>query len=281
MARKRKIVRSRKIKKQFNPTIGVVLLITSLFILLFSSLLSDKKNTPLKLQERITKSQESDFCLNIPVLLYHHIKPYSLAQKEGHAQLTVDNNYFEQHLSYIKSSGYTSLSADQLAQSLMNHTSLPEKSILITIDDGYDDVFTYAFPLAQKYKVILNLMIPTGLIGMKGYINWDQLQEMVKSGLVHAYNHTVSHARLDTLSKEEVEKEVLNAKITLEKNIGITSPVFAYPYGTGNEMTTEALRAAGYQAAFSTIHGYEQCYSAIMNLHRNHVGNTPLSTYGL
>src|SRR5256885_6355801 len=104
----------------------------------------------------------NDFCLNVPVILYHHIEPLNLAQQEGHAQLAVDSSIFDEQMAYLAQKGYNTISAEQLISALLSHQQLPEKSIVVTLDDGYVDWYDYAFPVAKKYHVTLNLMIPAG-----------------------------------------------------------------------------------------------------------------------
>lgn len=222
------------------------------------------------------------YCMYAPVILYHYIEPLEEAKKEGHAQLAVDTLYFENHLKYLSENGYTTLTADQLVNALLTQTALPQKSIVVTLDDGYDDAYTYAFPLAKKYNIHLNLMIPTGLVGNAGYVTWGQLKEMVDSGLVSVYNHTWSHFSLPSGDIQKIETEITTARTQLEEQLGKPAgQIFTYPYGTYDTKSIEVLRKLGYVAAFTTEHSYTQCDSRMLTLFRNHVGNAPLSSYGL
>lgn len=221
------------------------------------------------------------FCQRAPILMYHHIEPADLAQKEKHGWLTVYPDYFEKQMSYLASSGYTAISVDQLVAALIGHTNLPAKSVIITMDDGYSDIYTYAYPVLQKYRLVTNLMIPTGLLENPGYLTWGQLKEMVNSGLVYAYDHTWSHLSLGNATKERIQYEISTGKKQLEDHLDKTVNIFAYPYGSETNQVIEILRSNGFVAALSTIPGYWQCDSFIMSLHRTRIGNTSLSFYGL
>jgi peptidoglycan/xylan/chitin deacetylase (PgdA/CDA1 family) len=157
---------------------------------------------------------------------------------------------------------------------------LPPKTVLITIDDGYDDVYDYAFPIAKKYNIVLNLMIPTGLLGKPNYMTWDELKELSQSELVHIYNHTNSHAELTKLNREEKTREVREAKEQLANQLGNHTTVFSYPYCSIDEEAIDVVKQQGYVAGFSTKGGTEQCTSFIMTLHRTHIGNSNLDGYG-
>lgn len=226
-------------------------------------------------------NSEKDFCLDIPVLLYHHVQPLSVASLLGHDQLTVDSNIFEEQMKYLADNDYSTISADQLVNALINHQNLPEKSVLITVDDGYDDTYTYVYPIMKKYNLIANIMIPTGLIGKAGYMTWDHLKEMKQSPVINIYNHTHTHAALGNITAEEIEKEIITADADLESNLGIRKNIFAYPYGSFTPQAIEILKEHGFIAAFSTIEGTLHCKSSIMTLQRKHIGNAPLSDYAL
>lgn len=221
-----------------------------------------------------------DFCLNVPVLLYHHIQPLAEAAQLGHSQLTVDSNYFDEQMAYLAASGYHSLSADELTDALIHHRVLPDKSILVTFDDGYDDNYTYAFQILKKHNIAGNFMIATGLIENKGYMTWDNLKEMAGNPLMHIYNHTWSHVSLDGAGKDKIEFEIATANKQLEENLGKNVGIFTYPYGSFNQLVIGVLREHGFRSAFSTINGTTQCESYIFALRRTHIGNAPLASYG-
>jgi peptidoglycan/xylan/chitin deacetylase (PgdA/CDA1 family) len=224
----------------------------------------------------------SGYCLNVPVIFYHHIELIDQAKTEGHAQLTVDSNVFDSQMAYLVSRGYNPISVQELADGLISKSGVPGHSIAITMDDGYVDFFTYAYPILQKYHLKASLAIPTGLIGNGGdYMNWDQLKQAVGSGLISAYNHTWSHTNLAGATAEKDQYEVSTAKQQLHDNVGVNSNVFFYPYGGVNNTAISMLTANGYNVAFSTLPGSVQCDSFLMSLHRTRIGNAPLSSYGL
>lgn len=227
------------------------------------------------------------YCLQVPVLLYHHIQPEEVATQKGQTSLTVDNNVFDSQMAYLTGNGYVTLSADQLIHAITTHSPLPAKSVVVTMDDGYADNYVYAYPIIQKYHVVLNLMVPTGLLGgvsgTNSYYTWDQLKEMTNSGLVFAYNHTWSHYPLAAGPLDKDTFEVKTAQDQLQQHLGKASPIFVYPYGSGAGVgwVVNVLKSQGFVAAFSTFYGRYQCDSNLLSLPRIHIGNAPLSTYGI
>ncbi|MEK7573825.1 MAG: polysaccharide deacetylase family protein [Patescibacteria group bacterium] len=223
----------------------------------------------------------SDFCLNVPILLYHHIQPQSLAIEKKQTALSVDSGIFDAQMNYLKYSGYTAITAEDLVNALSSHGNLPAKSILITIDDGYKDNFLYAFPILQKYGLIGNFMVPSGLLGGEDFMTWDDLKQISSSGFAFVVNHTWSHFPLPQGSVEKIKMEAGIARSDLVRATGQKINTFAYPYGSFDDKSIAVLRSEGFTGAFSTINGTTQCESFIMSLHRTHIGNAPLSSYGL
>ena len=222
------------------------------------------------------------YCLRVPVLVYHHIQPESAAKQLGQTSLTVDNGFFDQQMAYLASNGYTTLWAADLINALRNHTGLPAKSILITMDDGYADNDVYALPVLKKYGLKANLMLATGLVGSNpDMLSWSQVQDMKNSGLYYFTNHTWSHYAINHGPQSKIEMEIDTAAGQIKQYTGQDVNIFTYPYGSFNNNAITTLQAKGYIGAFSTIPGFYQCDSFIMTLHRNHIGNAPLSAYGL
>jgi peptidoglycan/xylan/chitin deacetylase (PgdA/CDA1 family) len=221
------------------------------------------------------------YCLTVPVLLYHHVEPMRMAIKEDHAQLTVDSGYFDQQMAYLSENGYHTMDVKELVNALLNKTSLPEKSIAITIDDAYEDNYTYAFQILKKYNLKGNFMIPTGLVMNPGYMTWDEIRDIESSGIGFIYNHTWSHAPLGDLPKVKIDYELHVSQQQLKEQLGKSVNIFTYPYGSFSQTAIDSLKENRFNAAFTTIHGRMQCDSNIMTLYREHIGNAPLWTYGL
>ncbi|HSD98546.1 MAG TPA: polysaccharide deacetylase family protein [Patescibacteria group bacterium] len=227
------------------------------------------------------------YCLQVPVLLYHHIQPQADAVAKGQTSLSVDSGEFDKQMAYLAGNGYTTISAQQLVDAILSHGQVPSKSVVVTMDDGYLDNYLYAYPTLQKYHLLGNLMVPTGLLGVvagtNSYFSWDQLKEMVGSRTMVAYNHTWSHFPMAQGSKEKDIQEITTAQNQLRQFLGTTSPILVYPYGSGQTVSWvwQLLKDNGYVAAFSTLPGRFQCEGNIFSLPRIHIGNAPLSSYGI
>lgn len=232
-------------------------------------------------EDRKTQENFSGYCLNVPVLLYHRVQQESEARRLGQTSLTVDNGILDQQMAYLASHGYTAISAKQLADSLRLHTLLPPKSIVITFDDGYKNHYDYVYPILQKYHILANFMIATGLIGGSDYMSWGQVEEISHSGLIYFVDHTWSHYAVNHGGRDKIKFEIETGKQQLEQHTRQAVNIFAYPYGSFNNEAIKILQEDSFLGAFSTIPGSWQCDSFILSLHRIHIGNAPLSAYGL
>lgn len=221
------------------------------------------------------------YCLKVPVLFYHHVQPQAQAMQKKQTSVSVDSGIFDQQMQYLATHGYITISVKQLIDALISHSSLPAKSIAVTLDDGYEDAYDNAYPVFQKYHIIGNLMIATGLIGNGDYLSWDHVKEMVHSGSVYLTDHTWSHANVGGSNSDKIKYEIETCRQQLEQQTGQTADIFTYPYGTFGATAIAILRQDGFKAAFTTNPGFYQCDSFLFTLHRTRIGNAPLSAYGL
>ncbi len=221
------------------------------------------------------------YCLTVPVLMYHHVQPQAQAVEKKQTTVSMDSGVFDQHMAYLASRGYNTITVKQLVDALRTKTALPPKSIAITLDDGYRDAYEYAYQSFKRYNITANLMIPTGLLEGADYLTWGQLIEMKGSGLIYVSDHTWSHYGVGGTNAEKIKYEIMLGKSQLEGRLGQPQEIFTYPYGTFGNTAIEILKQNGFSGAFSTLPGTVQCDSFIMSLHRTRIGNSPLSAYGL
>lgn len=282
--------------RHFDPRAVVIVVLAISTTLFFSSAVQEKgaardaapqvavkTRDPVKTKEkaRAVLNQKAPFCLDVPVLLYHHVQPFAKAKAANQTKLTVDVGTFDRQMAYLWARGYTTLTAKQLVDAIRLKGQLPAKSVVLTFDDGYRDVFEYAYPILQKYHMMANLAIATGLLDGSGYLSWGQLEEMVRSGGVYLIDHTWSHYPVGKGPFEKVVVEIETARQQLEQHTGQKVDVFAYPFGSSSNLAISVLQKGGFIGAFSTTPGFSQCDWFIMALHRNRIGNAPLAAYGL
>ena len=115
-------------------------------------------------------------------LMYH-----SIDSEKNKGGIFVDE--FEEHIKWIKDK--KTFKMEELKG--LDYT-LPPNSILITFDDGYKNNYTLAFPILKKYNMKATIFLNTKFIEKdETYLNWDEIREMYKSGLIDFQLHTHSH----------------------------------------------------------------------------------------
>lgn len=111
--------------------------------------------------------------------------------------------------------------------------------VVLTFDDGYRDTFTRAFPIMRSLKMPFTLYLTTGPMeeGMgsdqdpAAPLNWDDVEEMMASGLLTVGAHTHSHPDLRHATESDVEREISKSDSIIKSRLGVTPEHFAYPYG--------------------------------------------------
>ena len=128
--------------------------------------------------------------------------------------------------------------------------SIPPKSAVITIDDGYISGYAVAWPILKEFGYPFTMFIYTNYIGNGGKsISWAQLEQMRDAG-VDIECHTVSHPDLRHSPKGQeynawLHNEIYTSKDILEQKLGIKIVAFAFPYGTHNEVVRKMAMEAG------------------------------------
>ena len=150
------------------------------------------------------------------------------------------------------------------ALEMVYSSSLPDRSVCITFDDGYVDNYENAFPTLVKYKCPATIFVVSDFIegavklvddARFGPMTWDQLREMTDSGLVEIQSHTKSHRIMSHLGEQDISIELNESKSTIVDNLGNRCDMIAYPNGQPGdfgELIEQATSRSGYQYAFST-----------------------------
>ncbi len=182
--------------------------------------------------------------------------------------LAVAPEIFEEQIIYLKNHGYQSISIDELYDGLIGETVLPDKSVLITFDDGYSDNYYNAYPILKVYGMKATVFVVPGFTStVPGYVTWDQLREMEQNG-IKIESHTMTHQKLESLTDDEIIKELTESKNALENQLGHPVEDLAYPTGTYNLHIASLAKQVGYRSAFTVKYGNSDVGSNIYALER-------------
>ena len=130
-----------------------------------------------------------------------------------------------------------------------------EKSIMITIDDGFQSFYQNAWPLLKSKKIPFLLFISTSDVGKNGYINWDQILEIEKSGLGTIGNHSHSHEYLADLTNENIILDIKKSINIFQNKLGYNPIFFSYPFGEYSNNLKKITSDLGFKFAFGQHSG--------------------------
>ena len=191
-----------------------------------------------------TTGAANDSLQTVPILCYHRFGV-------GSSKMLVAPGNFEAQLDWLQRNGFRVLRLAELTDFLAGREALPQKSVVITIDDGYESVYRYAYPLLKKYGFTATLFVYTDFVGARDGLSWAQLQEMASSGVIDIQSHSKTHRNLierragetDPLYRNAIETEVKQPRQLLERKLtGVRVHHFAYPFGDANELVLDALQ---------------------------------------
>lgn len=187
--------------------------------------------------------------VEVPILVYHHIKQSVPVASRAEQRLTVTVESFERQMKYLQKNGYHIITFSVLVHHLQEVSELPENPVIISFDDGCQDQFTYALPTLEKYHYKATFFVVTNSVGSPGFLSWPQLQGILAKGM-EIGSHSRSHPRLDKINKPGILwDQIYTSKQILENQLGAAVDEFAYPYGSYNATTASTVRLAGYKTA--------------------------------
>jgi len=211
----------------------------------------------------------------VPIMMYHNVN-YTDVPKAN----TVSPENFERQMAYLKEHRYHVLSLDELVDKIKNGKRISRRSVVITFDDGYEDNYSYAFDILQKYQFPAIIFVPSDLVGTEGHLVWGQIEEMHKNG-IDIGSHTRFHKYLPDLSFEEQKDEIIESKRILEEAFGSEIKHFAYPIGGFSDQIKRLVKEAGYQSACATNRGYDRTNEDVYELNRIRFGDKDINDFVL
>lgn len=245
-------------------------LIASLLLLTFLFLIAGCNSPPEAGAPVVSGSLEGE---GLVVLCYHRVLPswplfWGRLFCRSDAELSryaLSTREFASQMDYLRQQWVRFVTPQEAEEFLTGRRSFPGKLVLVTFDDGDLSIYKHAFPLLKEKRIPFLLFLMTGQVGKEweGFTmcSWDQVREMVDSGLCTVGLHTHDLHYLDPQAKKPAfllsSKEELFAADTtsgtscIEKHLGVKVRYFAYPYGFGTPATDQILLSQGIPNIFS------------------------------
>ncbi|GAA5235422.1 polysaccharide deacetylase family protein [Verticiella sediminum] len=218
----------------------------------------------------------------VPVLMYHHVSP-------SNDMLTTVPERFESQLAWLAEEGYATLDAEGLAGFLAGRP-VPDRSVVLTFDDGFLDNWVYAHPLLQRYGMRAVLFVITGQLGegapracagsagtlpdTPGHraceaavaagradevmLRWSEVEAMREAGTFDVHSHTHTHTRWDQCCPDAATKragiaeDIGLARESLQRRLGPASAHLCWPQGYFDDDYVAEATAQGYTHLYTT-----------------------------
>jgi peptidoglycan/xylan/chitin deacetylase (PgdA/CDA1 family) len=191
--------------------------------------------------------------------MYHRLR------NAAREPFSVTPDAFEQQMAWLAKRGLV-ISLAAVREHIEGRRLPPSGSVLVTIDDGYRDLYTVGLPILRRHHIPAVAFVSVGRLEERGphdaadpdaHLSWTELAELLDGGVTVA-SHGWDHVSLAQLSPTELTEQLTRSRRELERRLGISVDAFAYPFGTRcdfNPATERALVAAGYSLAFTAQHG--------------------------
>jgi len=206
----------------------------------------------------------------VPILAYHRF-----GQQVSKMEVLVAD--FAAQLQYLADNDYRVVRLREVEDFLAGKGTLPNRAVVITMDDGYASNYKYAFPLLKEHGFPATVFVYTDFIGAKDALSWAQMREMVASGLIDIQAHSKTHANLtyrlpgesDERYRERMDLEARVPRDTLQRMLPVKVDAFAYPYGDASDVLIERLRKRDYRLAVTVNSGGNAFFADPLLLQRS------------
>lgn len=214
----------------------------------------------------------------VPVLMYHHVCP-------APGLVTVSPNIFRAHMEMLKHEGYTTLSGDTFLAYLQGRAAVPDKSVVITFDDGYLDNYLHAYPILKGLGLHAIIFVVTGWVGegvardIKSVppcpdhsrckaairegradgvmLRWTEIELMQASGTIEFHSHTHRHVRWEQMYPDpsvalmHLREDLIASRHHLVARLGERPYQLCWPWGIFDDAYQDVAEEIGFTAQYS------------------------------
>ena len=198
--------------------------------------------------------KKSEKNIKIPILIYHEF--FTPIPEDDVYKLFSNKEKFEENVSTLLNEGYTFITLEDLYRYNNGEIGLPEKVMIITMDDGWLGNYLEAFPVLKKYNVPATIFIVNELVGTRDYFSWEQAKEMYDSGLVKIHCHGYKHIDYSNVTKETLISDYTKSHDEIEEHLGEKQQkIMAYPAGSSSTNSIKWLKEIGFEIQVQTKYG--------------------------
>ena len=212
----------------------------------------------------------ADAGVSLPILMYHSI----LRDPAKTGAYVIRPETVESDLAWLKNHGYETVTVADLLAYVDDGMPLPERPVMITLDDGNLNNATYLLPLLEKY----DMRAVVSVVGSYcetysahpdpnpayAYLSWAEVGEISSGGRVEIQNHSYDMHRLtgrvgagrlpgegDDAYRLALTSDAMRTQQMLTEHCGIRPTAYAYPYGNRGQGADAILADAGFRCTMT------------------------------
>lgn len=221
----------------------------------------------------------------LPILMYHHVCPEP-------GLVTVSPQNFAAHMTWLAKQGYHSASCADL-DAFLQGKPLPDKSVMITFDDGYLDNYVHAYPVLRRLGLHAIVFAVSDWIGNDDEVRpvageasapvtfnhrectdrirngradsvmmrWAEVRQTLADGTFEFHSHTASHTRWDKICANPAEKseklaaDLHRSRQAMKQQLGLDDTHLCWPQGYFDADYQAVARAQGFSTLYTTEPG--------------------------
>jgi peptidoglycan/xylan/chitin deacetylase (PgdA/CDA1 family) len=223
-------------------------------------------NAPVEPKNRFDGLKLTNADNGIPVLCYHDIN-----SNKG-SDLSLDTDAFKAEMKYLKDNGYFTLTMDEFYSYIKDGKEIPEKSVVLTFDNGYSSNYSNVFPVLKELNFKATIFVLNDSINTANYLSADQIKELSNYGLDIAV-HIGDDSNISKLSLDKQLSTLKQSKQSLEGLINKGTNYISFGYSSPSPNTKKAAEQAGFKMAFNLQNLLADKKDNLYNLDRFYVGS--------
>jgi len=203
-------------------------------------LLSISKSFGINLNDLNTKA-------GVITLMYHRFN------ENKYPSTNIRNEIFIEHLKEINNSKIEFINYNKFNEIIKNN--IDKNYLLLTIDDAFESFYLNAWPILKDRKIPFILFVSTREIGKQGYMNWEQIKEILESNLGVVGNHSHSHDYLIDWNDNKIKSDLETSIKIFKKELGYSPKIFSYPFGEYSTNLKKIITDLNFEFAFGQHSG--------------------------
>lgn len=183
------------------------------------------------------------------------IVTYHRFGEEGVPSTNILLDQFDQHIQTLTSGAFNVIPLSEAVAALKSGAPLPDRTVVITIDDAHHSVYREAWPRLKAAGLPFTVFVSTDTIGAgTNTMTWDEIRQMVADG-VEIGAHSAGHGHMPFMDRGAIEADFARMTARFNEELGFVPKIYAYPYGEYSRDLADLVATAGYEAALGQYSG--------------------------